>query len=302
MLALALSGIGVGSYLYTLRDAARPAEPWTLAVSIGFEAIAVGFPLALGDHVAIYAAYTRHLAGLGFPALVASWATVTALVVLPAAIVSGYQFPLLFALLGRGRTGVARHVGMAYAFNTVGSILGALIGGFVLLPAWGAVASWRFVTWVLGALAVATAVAALFWPRPVESSGKAAFGEYRRGSWCHHGDGSRCVGGPLYTSRRPDRGLASFGHWRGSRALDEYEPQRATALEMASPAECSLGTRRHRIGARARHEQRLLVSRQWQERRKRHRRSRHANDDGAFCPPSFIQRRARSSYWGSERE
>lgn len=179
VLALALSGIGIGSYLYTLRDPARPAEPWTLAVSIGFEAIAVGFPLALGDDVAIYAAYTRHLAGLGFPALVASWATVTALVVLPAAIVSGYQFPLLFALLGRGRTGVARHVGMAYAFNTVGSILGAIIGGFVLLPGWGAVASWRFVTWLLGALAVTTAVAALFWPKPIESSRQAAFREYR---------------------------------------------------------------------------------------------------------------------------
>ena len=52
------------------------------------------------------------------------------IVVLPPAIVAGYQFPLLIALFGRGRDRVGRHVGLAYAANTAGAIVGSLAGGF----------------------------------------------------------------------------------------------------------------------------------------------------------------------------
>ena len=64
-------------------------------------------------------------AALGFPALVAGWTAVTALVVLPAAVVAGYQFPLLIALLGsRPRAGWAARWASTYAANTLGAIVG----------------------------------------------------------------------------------------------------------------------------------------------------------------------------------
>jgi hypothetical protein len=55
---------------------------------------------------------------------------VTGIVVLPAAFVSGVQFPLLIGLLGRGDKDVGRDVGLAYATNTAGAIAGSLAGGF----------------------------------------------------------------------------------------------------------------------------------------------------------------------------
>ncbi len=83
------------------------------------------------------------------------WATVAAVVVLPAAFLAGFQFPILISLLGRGREKVGTHVGMAYAWNTAGAILGSLAGGFGLLPILSAPGTWVFVTLLLTALAVA---------------------------------------------------------------------------------------------------------------------------------------------------
>jgi len=80
------------------------------------------------------------------------------------ALVAGFQFPLLIALLGRGREGVGRHVGMAYAWNTVGSIVGSLAGGFGLLPILSAPGAWRLVTIVLAALALVIAAAFVWVP------------------------------------------------------------------------------------------------------------------------------------------
>ncbi len=153
VLSVALAGIGIGGLIYAGRDASRPASLSLLAATLALEALAVGIPLALGDDVALVAAYVRPMASMGFPALVVAWTLIASIVVLPAAIVAGYQFPVLFALLGRGRHRVAAHVGVAYAFNTTGSILGAVLGGFVLIPWLGAVDSWRCAVLLLVALA-----------------------------------------------------------------------------------------------------------------------------------------------------
>src|SRR6185295_2745186 len=127
-----------------------------------------GLPFALGDLLAMYAAYLRPSAALGFGALVASWIVIAAIVVFPAACVAGYQFPVLFALLGRGRARVARHVGLAYAFNTLGSIAGALAGGFLLLPSVGALGTWRALIVILTALGLLALLLANERPRRVQ--------------------------------------------------------------------------------------------------------------------------------------
>ncbi len=69
------------------------------------------------------------------------------------------QFPVLIALLGRGRQQVAAHVGQVYLYNTAGSVLGSLLVGFVLLPRVGAIRTWRGL--IVSLLVVA--LLALFW-------------------------------------------------------------------------------------------------------------------------------------------
>jgi predicted membrane-bound spermidine synthase len=161
ILATALFGIGIGGFVFALRAGDRPATIELLATTLAVEALAVLVPFAWGDDLAFVAAHLRHMGNLGFSYLVGGWAFVAAVVVLPASIVSGYQFPALFALLGRGRASVGRQVGEAYAFNTVGTLLGSLLAGFVFLPTLGAVGTWRSVAVLFALLAVAGA--ALAW-------------------------------------------------------------------------------------------------------------------------------------------
>ena len=138
VLAVALAGIGIGGAIYARWQNATPAA---LAMVFGAEALALAIPYALGDRVALLAHALRGAPGFG--AQVGGWALVTALVILPAAILAGVQFPLLISLLGRGSADVGRDVGHAYAWNTGGSIAGSLAGGFVLIPRLGATGCWR---------------------------------------------------------------------------------------------------------------------------------------------------------------
>ncbi|HTV24590.1 MAG TPA: fused MFS/spermidine synthase, partial [Polyangiaceae bacterium] len=160
ILAVALAGIGIGGFLYSRRPEHAPATLGRLATTSVLLGACVALPFAAGDTLAIYAALTRDLGSWGFGSLVLSWASIAGLAVLPAAITAGYQFPLLFALLGRGRERVAADIGQLYALNTLGSIAGAWLGGFVLIPSAGAIVSWQlagmaFALTGLGALGAA---------------------------------------------------------------------------------------------------------------------------------------------------
>src|SRR5439155_25889634 len=108
-----------------------------------------------GDRLAVAALVVFPLGRAGFVARVIGWSIVTAIVVLPPAIVAGYQFPMLIGLFGRGRERVGRQVGLAYATNTIGAIVGSLAGGFGLLPWLSAPGVWRFASASLIVLGVA---------------------------------------------------------------------------------------------------------------------------------------------------
>jgi len=138
VLAIALAGIGIGGALYAR---APRASAGALAVTLAVQALVLAVPYALGDRVALLAQSLRDVSAFGVH--VAGWALVTAIVVLPASIVAGVQFPLLIALLGNGSEDVGRDVGHAYAWNTTGAIAGSLIGGFVLIPRLGTTGCWR---------------------------------------------------------------------------------------------------------------------------------------------------------------
>ncbi|HEX8409804.1 MAG TPA: fused MFS/spermidine synthase [Thermoanaerobaculia bacterium] len=155
VLAMALAGIGIGGALYSRwRDVSAGA----LAAVLAAEALAIALPYALGDRIALLAHSLRD--GSDFSVHVAGWALVTAIVVLPASIVAGVQFPLLIALLGRGGEDVGRDVGHAYAWNTAGAIGGSLLGGFVLIPRLGATGCWRLCVAMLVILAASFALRA----------------------------------------------------------------------------------------------------------------------------------------------
>ncbi len=139
------------------------------------EAAAVAATFALGDRVALLALALLPLGGVGFPAAIAGWTLVAAIVVLPPAIIAGYQFPMLIALFGQGRKRLGRDVGLAYAANTGGAIVGSLAGGFGALPWLSAQGAWRLVAAVLVTLGLAAAV--------VRRSGREAPKPARTRSW-----------------------------------------------------------------------------------------------------------------------
>ena len=161
VLAVALAGIGLGGLLYALFASDKPASlsgfGWTCLIEAG----AIAATYALGDRIAYLAATLLPIETTGFGARIAGWTIVTLIVVLPPAIVAGYQFPLLIALFGRAREAIGAQIGRAYAANTLGAVVGSLAGGFGLLPWLSATGAWRFaaiVLLVLGAAAVVLSI------------------------------------------------------------------------------------------------------------------------------------------------
>ena len=158
ILAVALAGIGIGGLLYALVRSQRAPSLSGFAWSCLLEAGALAAGYAIGDRLAVLALVLQPFSHTTFAAQVASWSVVTAVVVLPAAVIAGYQFPLLIALFGQGRVRLGRQMGLAYAANTMGAIAGSLAGGFGLMPWLGAPGAWRFATISLVLLGVGALV------------------------------------------------------------------------------------------------------------------------------------------------
>ena len=155
VLAVALAGIGAGGLLYAIGPADRRPTLFGFALTAAAEAVLLALPLALGDRVAFLALSLQSLGDAGFPGLVLGWTVVAGIVVFPAALVAGYQFPLLVGILGSGRRRVGREVGLAYGWNTGGAIAGSIAGGFGLLPLLSAPGTWRLTALLLAGLSLA---------------------------------------------------------------------------------------------------------------------------------------------------
>lgn len=155
ILALALLGIGVGSTAYSMTRRSRVASIFGFAVTCTLEALALAIPFALGDRLAILTGLLQPLGTAGFTMKILSWFAVAAIVVLPAAIIAGIQFPMLIGLLGRGRQAAGAHTGAVFAWNTAGAICGSLAGGFGILPLLSAPGAWRLAVVLLAVLGLA---------------------------------------------------------------------------------------------------------------------------------------------------
>ncbi|MDA1213887.1 MAG: fused MFS/spermidine synthase, partial [Planctomycetota bacterium] len=156
ILATALAGIGCGGLIYPLWFRTRAPSLGHFSFTCLLEAICLLVPFVWGDEIAVQIAIWRGRLDQQFSSLVLSWMAVTGIVVFPAAIVSGVQFPILVSLMGRGRSHLGRQIGWIYAANTIGAIAGSLAGGFILLPHLSATGTWKTVVallsvWGLGA-------------------------------------------------------------------------------------------------------------------------------------------------------
>ena len=154
ILAIALLGIGLGGAAYAFWGGERRATSAGFALTCSLEAVAIAIPFALGDRIAILANLLRAVGAEGFGGYVFGWTVVTLIVVFPAAVVAGVQFPLLISLLGSGEENVGHQVGLAYAWNTAGAIVGSLAGGFGILPLLTAPGTWRLVVVLLAIIAI----------------------------------------------------------------------------------------------------------------------------------------------------
>jgi spermidine synthase/MFS family permease len=161
ILAVALLGLGVGSLLYGSGSTRRRPGLGAFATTCSLEAVLLLIPFAMGDSLAMLASVLQGLRDIGFAGLVLNWLLVISIVVLPAALVSGYQFPLLIAILGDRDERIGREVGQTYAWNTGGAIFGSVVGGFGIIPLLSAPGAWRASAGALLALTVVAAVLAL---------------------------------------------------------------------------------------------------------------------------------------------
>jgi spermidine synthase len=140
-LAVFLAGLVLGSFLFE-RWTVRGGQPGATAFAttqLLTAVAALGFLTGYESLAGLLPPILR-AGGGSFAGLVLAQFAAAGLAMLPAAIVFGFNFPLVAALIaarsaGRGH---AEAVGRAYAANTVGAIGGALLTGFWLLPAAGA--------------------------------------------------------------------------------------------------------------------------------------------------------------------
>src|SRR5439155_21641842 len=82
ILAIALLGIGGGSALYGVVAERRTPTRSAFALTCGLEALALAFPFALGDRLAVMAMVLRPLGLMGFGSSVVAWSVTAGIVVL----------------------------------------------------------------------------------------------------------------------------------------------------------------------------------------------------------------------------
>jgi spermidine synthase len=145
MLGTFLTGIVLGSILFEILDRRwiRTGHEITLATFATTQTLtalaALGF-LVFFQHLPELVPPILQATRQSFGGLVLAQFATSALAMLPAAIVFGFNFPVVTVLIA-GREETAGHhaaaVGRAYAANTLGAILGATLTGFVLIPLLG---------------------------------------------------------------------------------------------------------------------------------------------------------------------
>lgn len=161
ILAVVLLGIGLGGLLYPLFFRKTQPSARGLALTAALEAFFVALPYAFGDRLALLTMLVRPVPDgeheIRLIHHIPGWLAIIGIMAFPASLIAGVQYPMLVALMGKGRKKVASHLGSVGAFNTLGAMGGALLGGFFLIPAFTAPGSMRLVCFVLVGMALGAA-------------------------------------------------------------------------------------------------------------------------------------------------
>ena len=134
-----MTGIVAGSALFELWSRRRRATQMTFAWTQTFIAVTALGVLIFFPHIPEVLPPILRATNRSFQGLLLAQFLASALVMLPTAIVFGFNFPAVIALIaGRQASASSALVGRAYAWNTMGAIVGAIASGFWLLPMIGA--------------------------------------------------------------------------------------------------------------------------------------------------------------------
>jgi spermidine synthase len=132
-----LLGIGIGSALVARRGTASRETAASAAYAQGLTAAGAALILVLLSALPAYILWVFRIPGLdAVPRLALIGGAVAAVVLIPA-IGMGMTFPLLTDLVAAPGEARGADVGRAYLINTVGSIAGATLTGFVLVTVLG---------------------------------------------------------------------------------------------------------------------------------------------------------------------
>lgn len=159
ILLVFLLGIGIGSVLVARRSGPRGETAATAALAQGLTGVGAALLFVFFGLLPAYIIAVFQITGAGAVSRLLLMGVAVGAVVLIPAIGMGMTFPLLAELTAPDRARGA-DVGRAYALNTLGSILGATLTGFVFVVAWGTQATLRVGLVLNGVAALALAWAA----------------------------------------------------------------------------------------------------------------------------------------------
>ncbi len=139
VLAAFMGGLALGSFYFGRRVDSDP-QPLRLYALLEL-GIAVGGAVVPALIHVLQPAYVAAAHVLPEPALVVLRVVVVILLLLPPTILMGGTLPVLSRFLVRRADQLGRGLGLLYAVNTLGAVLGAFLSGFVLIPALGLIGS-----------------------------------------------------------------------------------------------------------------------------------------------------------------
>jgi spermidine synthase len=150
VLAVFLAGLGLGALATGLLARRRAPKPADFAlVEVGVAAL-TALALAGTPLVPRIVAWVRQWPELSFGEVLLAKAIIATAFLLPLAVVAGLGVPVLIGALADDVARLGRLVGDAYLVNTVGTVAGSLLTGFVLVPLLGTEESLR-IAFVLSA-------------------------------------------------------------------------------------------------------------------------------------------------------
>ncbi|MFO0581383.1 MAG: fused MFS/spermidine synthase [Anaeromyxobacter sp.] len=137
MLTTFLAGLALGALLVSRALRARPVTLGAFGLlELGIALLALALLPALGA-IPDALLWILQRTGVSHGSVVAAQFALSFLALVLPTLAIGATFPVVVALLGGALDRVGRDVGVVYGWNTLGTIAGSMVAGFVLVPAIG---------------------------------------------------------------------------------------------------------------------------------------------------------------------